>query len=259
LRQTRNFLELIVTHFTSLNSPHLVLLNCPESKSKSKSKSKFCYDWLFSRQVRLGIKHPSGAYDQIFISVWQLRVCWCGALSLTRERVCRLPNLLSSNKSLVSMYNLHVTSNYMYVYTTYTRTVSSHAQYSRSCPIISRSCYNSSLVTWWVVCLTTAKIKPVIFSFSRFALSNVANIYCPESKSRSHCDWRSVNQYVLVSIPIWGSWQDMYYSLTAMVLFLWGALSEERTNLFLYMLLALTSVVSIESESLGTRDYILLC
>jgi hypothetical protein len=43
-----------------------------------------------SRPVCLGTKHPSGAYDQIFITDKQLRVCWCGALSLTRERVCLL-------------------------------------------------------------------------------------------------------------------------------------------------------------------------
>jgi hypothetical protein len=48
-----------------------------------------------SRPVWLGTKHPFGAYDQIMIIVWQLRVCWFGAPSLTRGRVCRLQLLLA--------------------------------------------------------------------------------------------------------------------------------------------------------------------
>jgi hypothetical protein len=44
--------------------------------------------------VCLGVKHPSGAYDQICISARQMRVCSYGALSPTRERVCRLQLLL---------------------------------------------------------------------------------------------------------------------------------------------------------------------
>jgi hypothetical protein len=33
---------------------------------------------------------PSVAHDQIFITVWQLRSCFCGAPSLRRGRVCLL-------------------------------------------------------------------------------------------------------------------------------------------------------------------------
>jgi hypothetical protein len=47
-----------------------------------------------SRSVCLGIKHSSGVYDHIFVTVRQLQVCWSGALSQTRGRVCRLQLLL---------------------------------------------------------------------------------------------------------------------------------------------------------------------
>jgi hypothetical protein len=54
------------------------------------------------RPVCFGMKHPSAAYDQIFVTVRQLRVCWCWALSLTRGRVCRLQLL----RALASAVNL---------------------------------------------------------------------------------------------------------------------------------------------------------
>jgi hypothetical protein len=54
-----------------------------------------------SRPVCLGAKHPSGAYDQILVTVRQLRISWCGALSLTRERVCRLQLLLVLARAVI--------------------------------------------------------------------------------------------------------------------------------------------------------------
>jgi hypothetical protein len=54
-----------------------------------------------SRPVCLGIKHRSGAYDQIFSTVKQLRVCWFGAPSLTRGRVCPLQFLLALASAVI--------------------------------------------------------------------------------------------------------------------------------------------------------------
>jgi hypothetical protein len=63
------------------------------------SKSKSHCDW---RSVsKSWCRAPSGAYDQIFITVWQLRSCFCGALSRTGGRVCRLQLLLALASAVI--------------------------------------------------------------------------------------------------------------------------------------------------------------
>jgi hypothetical protein len=47
-----------------------------------------------TRSFCVGVRHPSGAQDQKFVTVRLLLVSWCGASSLTRGRVCRLQLLL---------------------------------------------------------------------------------------------------------------------------------------------------------------------
>jgi hypothetical protein len=46
-------------------------------------------------------KAPIWGYDQIFITVRQLHVCWCGVFCLSRGRVCRLQLLLALASAVI--------------------------------------------------------------------------------------------------------------------------------------------------------------
>jgi hypothetical protein len=56
---------------------------------------------MVSWPVCLGIKYPSGTYDQIFVTVRQLWACWRGVLSLTRGQVCHLQLLLALTSAVI--------------------------------------------------------------------------------------------------------------------------------------------------------------
>jgi hypothetical protein len=72
---------------TILNSTWALNLGQSQSQSHittdSQSVSKSC------------CRAPSGAHDQIFITIWQLRSCFCWAPSLSRGRVCLFYMLLA--------------------------------------------------------------------------------------------------------------------------------------------------------------------
>jgi hypothetical protein len=65
------------------------------------SKSKLCYDrWSVGQSVLVSSTHLGLTTRFLFLSR-QLRVCGCGALSLTRERVCRLQLLLGLASAVI--------------------------------------------------------------------------------------------------------------------------------------------------------------
>jgi hypothetical protein len=67
------------------------LLNWISNQIKEKIMLWLTVSW----PAFLWIKYPSVAYNQIFITVRQLWVCWRGVLSLTRGRVCSLQFMLT--------------------------------------------------------------------------------------------------------------------------------------------------------------------
>jgi hypothetical protein len=148
---------------------------------------------MASRPVCLGIKHPSGAYDQIFITIRQLQVCWCGALSLTRTG-------LSFTISACPRQRSHSRVGVPWGSQPYFTVSDSILPFS-SPPTTRRA---------------TVEVFDAVFTRDTGCTLDL-----------SWLNWVCLG----IKHPFWGLWPDFYYFQTAACLLMWGALSDERTGM----------------------------
>jgi hypothetical protein len=80
---------------------------------------------------------PSGAHDQILITVWQLRSCpWEGALSDERTSLSFVSqSTVLGQLSVSTIFTFYMCHMLLNTYTIYIRPLSVRVQYSRLCPI----------------------------------------------------------------------------------------------------------------------------
>jgi hypothetical protein len=99
-----------------------------------------------------------------------------------------------------------------------------------------------SLFQVYVLCIWYVTENSSLCTTYKSSVSpDFSNLTELNSKSKSHCDWRSVSQSWCRD-PCGADDQIFIIVLTVTVLLLWGALSDERTGLYLSE--SLSAVVS---------------
>jgi hypothetical protein len=113
-RYARRYNNMYLLHLSLLYIiPILMFSTCKQiALFKVKVRAKVVLRPTVSRPVYLGVGRPSGTREQVFpFFLWLIfrlfRVCWCGAPSLTRSRVCTFQFLpgIASSASLRSVFH----------------------------------------------------------------------------------------------------------------------------------------------------------
>jgi hypothetical protein len=110
---------------------------------------------------------------------------------------------------------------------------------------------NSQLILSYSGNLAACRRIPILMTLSNSQLK----FYNPKKLCY---DRRSIDQSILVSSTQLGLTNIFVCCLTVAGFFIWLALSDERTDLPLQLLLVLARAFILGSESCGTRDHILL-
>jgi hypothetical protein len=202
---------------------------------------------------------PCGAHDHIFITIWQSRSCFffCGAPSLTRGWVCLLYKVLAlanavflGSEALGTSDHILLSQIWGFLFRRLLRLAGSRW---RPWPQKSKS---KSHCDWRSVSQSVnLSVEPhvglmtcYLLLFDSYGLVFVArplwredgSVFCiccwplpwPESESESYVttDGQSAS-LSWNKAPIWGSRSDLYYCQTVAGLLMWGALSDETTDL----------------------------
>jgi hypothetical protein len=96
----------------------------------------------------------------------------------------------------------------------------------------------------------TVAVEPLLCSGNKSTRNSRVELYVTTDGQPVSLSWNKAH--------IWRLRPDFYYFVTVTVLFLWGALSDERTGLTFIYAAGPCSAIFLWSEPLGSRDHILL-